>query len=124
MIELELELSASQSMYAANFSRSKIDIFHVGFDYVDVTQNPPERIHDVDRRKIASGDFVQHRREENEILPRAQSPLDVPSLKIASGAFVHHRREENEILPRDQRHFDVPPPRQMLVEIFRGVEAC
>ena len=80
-------------MNAPNFSRSKIDILHVGFDHVDVTQNPPERIHDVDRRKIASGDFVQH------------------------------RREENEILPRDQRHFDVPPPRQMLVEIFRCVEA-
>ena len=92
MIELELKLSAVEPMHASNFSRAKIDIFHVGFDHVDVAQNPPQRIHNVARRKIARRDFMQH------------------------------RREENEILPRDQRHFDVRPPRQMLVEIFCRVE--
>jgi hypothetical protein len=93
MIEVELELSASQSMDAVNFSRSKIDILHVGFDYIDVTQNPPQRINNVGRRKITGGDFVQH------------------------------RREENKILPRDQRHFDVLPPRQTLVEILGRIQA-
>jgi hypothetical protein len=45
-------------MYAANFSRSKIDILHVGFDYVDVTQNPPQRIDNIDGRKVARSYFV------------------------------------------------------------------
>ena len=92
MIEVELELSALESMNAPNFSRVKIDILHVGFDHVDVAQNAPQRIHNVAGRKIARRDFMQH------------------------------RREENEILPRDQRYFDVRPPRQMLVEIFCRVE--
>ena len=92
MIELELELGAFESMNAANFPRAKIDILHVGFDHVDVAQNPAQRIHNVARRKIARRDFMQH------------------------------RREENEILPRDQRYFDIRPTRQMLVQIFCRVE--
>ncbi len=92
MIELELKLSAVKSMHASNFARAEIDILHVGFDHVDVAQNPAQRIHDVARRKIARRDFMQH------------------------------RREENEILPRDQGHFHVRPSRQMLVQIFCRVE--
>ena len=93
MIEFELELGAFDPMSAPNFTRVKIDILHVGLDHVDVAQNSPQRIHDVARRKIARRDFMQH------------------------------RRKENEILPRDQRYLDVRPTRQMFVQIFCGVEA-
>ena len=92
MIEFELELAAFESMHAPNFSRAKIDIFHVGFDHIDVTQNAPQRIHDIAGGKIARRDFMQH------------------------------RRKENEILPRDQRYLDVRPAREMLVQIFCRIE--
>ena len=92
MIELELKLGAVKSMRASNLPRAQIDILHVGFDHIDVAQNPPLRIHNVGRREIARRDFMQH------------------------------RRKENEILPRDQGHFDVRPSRQMLVQIFRRIE--
>ena len=85
MIELELELGTFKSMHASNFARAKIDILHVGFNHIDMTQNSAQRIHDVARRKIACRDFMQH------------------------------RRKENEILPRDQCHFDIRPTRQMFV---------
>ena len=92
MIELELELTALESMHAPNFPRAQIDILHVGFDHIDVTQNSAQRIHDVARGKIARRHFMQH------------------------------RRKENEILPRDQRYLDIRPTREMLVQIFCRVE--
>ena len=92
MIELELELTALESMNAPNFPRVKIDILHVGFDHIHVTQNSAQRIHDVAGRKIARRDFMQH------------------------------RRKQNEILPRDQRYLDIRPTREMLVQIFCRVE--
>ena len=92
MIEVELELTALESMHAPNFTRAKIDILHVGFDHIYVTQNSAQRIHDVARGKIACRHFMQH------------------------------RRKENEILPRDQRYLDIRPTREMLVQIFCRVE--
>ena len=65
VIELELEFTAVQPMNAPNLPRAKIDIFHVGFDHVDVAQNPPQRIHDIARRKIARRHFMQHWGKQN-----------------------------------------------------------
>ena len=93
MIELELELAAIEPVHAANLSRAKIDILHVSLDDVDMAQNATDRVYDIARRKIAGRDFVQH------------------------------RREENEILPRDQGYFDILPSRQMLVQIFRRIKS-
>ena len=92
VIEFELELAAFDSMNAPNFTRVKIDIFHVGFDHIYVTQNSPQRIHDVARGKIARRDFMQH------------------------------RSKQNEILPRDQGYLDVRPTREMLVQILCGIK--
>jgi hypothetical protein len=64
-------------MHAPNSPRAKIDIFHVRFDHIDMAQNAPQRIHNVARRQIARRDFMQHRREENKILPRDQRYFDV-----------------------------------------------
>jgi hypothetical protein len=63
MIELELKLGAVKPMRASDLSRAQIDIFHLGFDHVDVAQNPPLRIHNVGRREIARRDLMQHRRK-------------------------------------------------------------
>ena len=92
MVELELKLGAVKSMRTKNLPRAKIDILQVGLNDVDVPQNAPQRIHNVGGRKIASRHLVQH------------------------------RREENKILPRDQCYLDIRPPSQMLVQIFRRVE--
>ena len=72
-------------MNTADFSRVKIDIPDIGFDELHVMKNAPERIYDVAWRKIAGGYFVQHRREQNEILAADQCCLHV---RPASQLFV------------------------------------
>jgi hypothetical protein len=76
MVILRLD-RVSDYVNAADFSRVKIDSLHVGFDNLHVTKNAPERIYDVVWRKIAGGYFVQHRREQNEVLAANQRDLDV-----------------------------------------------
>ena len=89
---IELELTAVESMPASNFAPAQIDLLHVRFDHVDVAQDAAQRVYDVARGKIARRDFMQH------------------------------RRKQNEVLPRDDRHLDVRPTREMVVEIFCRVE--
>src|SRR6266436_6098830 len=77
MVKLELKIGVSDSVNTADFSRVKIDILDIGFDELHVTKNAPEWIHNVARRKITGGNFMKHRREENEVLATDQRYLNV-----------------------------------------------
>ena len=68
MIELELKLEPRYSTQAANAPRRQVNCLHLGLDKLHVMKDPTDRIDNVARIKISRGDFVQHWREQNEVL--------------------------------------------------------
>ena len=94
MVILKFKNGVSDSVNTTDFSRVKVDILHPRFDKFHVMKNAPERIYDVVWRKITGGNFMKH------------------------------RREQNEILATDQRDLYVVATRQRLVEIFRCVKSA
>src|SRR4030095_14312802 len=81
MIKLEIQLALRDAACATNNALLQIYALHIGFDKLYVTKNSPERIDDVARIKISSGDLMQHRRKENEILATDQRHLYVRSTR-------------------------------------------
>jgi hypothetical protein len=93
MIKLEFKFAVRNTTRAMDSPRVDINRLHIGFDNLHMTKNAAERIHDVSRIKIASCDFMQH------------------------------WRKENEILATDQRHLYVRSTREPFVEVHRSVKA-
>src|SRR5262245_23801060 len=81
MIEFERKLLACYAGTAMDSPRVKINRLNIGLKKLHITKNPSKRIDDVARIKIACGDFVQHRRKENEILAADQRHLYVRSTR-------------------------------------------
>jgi hypothetical protein len=90
MIELELKLEPRYSTDAANAPRGQVNCLHLGLDKLHMMKDPTKRINNVPRIKISRGDFVQHGREQNEVLAADQRHFHV---RAASQRFVQvHRR--------------------------------
>src|SRR6266513_4086452 len=93
MVELELKLEPSYSPQAANAPRGQVNCLHLGLDKLHMTKDATDRIDNVARIKISRGDFVQHRREQNEVLT-----IDKPDLYVRtpSDRLVEvHRRAQS-----------------------------
>jgi hypothetical protein len=54
----------------AHLPLREVDRFDVGDGHSGVSQHLPQRLDNVGHGHVGTGDFVQHRREENEILAR------------------------------------------------------
>src|SRR5436190_4103285 len=81
MIKLEFELAVRNAGYAMDASRVQINRLNIGRNKLHMAKNAAERIHDVARIKISGGDFMQHRRKQNEILTTDQRHLHVGSTR-------------------------------------------
>src|SRR5262245_44808271 len=79
MIKLEIQLALCYASSASDYSAGQINCAYIGFNNRHMTENAAERIHDVGRIKISGCDFVQHRREQNEVLATDQCHLYVRS---------------------------------------------
>ena len=77
MVVLQFKIDVPDSVNTADFSGVNIDLPNLRFDELHMPKNAPQRIHNVARQKIACGNFVQHRGEENEILAADQRDLHV-----------------------------------------------
>src|SRR5882724_712064 len=49
---------------------------------------------------------------------------DVAWVKIARGDLVEHRREQNEVLAADQRHFSFGAASKRFVQVHRRAQPC
>src|SRR5262245_20544059 len=81
MIKLELKLLVRDPGSAMDSPRVEINRLNIGLKKLHMSKNSSKRIDDVARIKIARGDFVQHRRKQNEILVTDQRHLDVRSAR-------------------------------------------
>jgi hypothetical protein len=79
MIKPEIQLALRNATCAADYSACQINCAYIGLDDLHVTKNAAQRINNVAGIKIAGGDFVQHRRKENEILATNQRHFYVRS---------------------------------------------
>src|SRR6266550_1963857 len=73
MIELELKCELGNAADASNPPLRKVNRLNFGLNKLHMAQNAAERIDNIARIKIAGGDLVQHRREQDEILAADQS---------------------------------------------------
>ena len=81
MIECELKLLVRYAGSAMDSPRVEINRLNIGLKKLHIMNNAPERIDDIARIKIAGGDFVQHRRKQNEILVTDQRHFHVRSTR-------------------------------------------
>jgi len=72
-------------------------------------------------REIYRSDVTGENHHATEQL--AKRVADMNRLEIASGHFVQHRREHREIFAADQGHFDVVAFCGRAVEVPRGFDA-
>src|SRR4029077_20522948 len=72
MIKLEIQLALRNATSAADYSACQINCAYIGLENLHVPKNAAQRINNVAGIKIAGGDFVQHRRKENEIIATDQ----------------------------------------------------
>jgi hypothetical protein len=93
MIELELKLEPRYSTDASDTPRRKINSLDFGLDKLYVTKDTTNRIN------------------------------NVSWIKVPRGYLVQHRREQNEVLPADQRHFDVLAASQRFIQVHRRAQA-
>ena len=77
MIKFEVKLAAQYAACATDEAFLQVNSLHIGFDNFHMTKNASEGINDVGRIKIAGCDLMQHRREQNEILPTNQRHFHV-----------------------------------------------
>jgi len=100
VIELKLKCELGNAADASNPPLRKVNRPNFRFNKLHVAQNTAERIDNIARIKIAGGDLVQHRREQNEILTVDQSNFSVCA---ASQVFiqVHCRAQPGESASRD-----------------------
>src|SRR4029077_328792 len=79
MIKLEIQLALRNATSAADYSACQINCAYIGLENLHVPKNAAQRINNVAGIKIAGGDFVQHRRKENEIIATDQCHFYVRS---------------------------------------------
>src|SRR5229473_4833986 len=93
MIELELKREPRHPTKAVDAPCGQIDRLDLGLDKPYVTKNATDWIDDVAGIKVARGDFVQHWREQNEVLAVDQDNFCIPA---ASQRFVQiHSRAQS-----------------------------
>src|SRR5216684_1021872 len=85
MIELELKREPRHPTKAVDAPCGQIDRLDLGLDKPYVTKNATDWIDDVAGIKVARSYFVQHWREENEVLAVDQDNFCIPA---ASQRFV------------------------------------
>jgi hypothetical protein len=87
----------------------EVDRFNLNDQHAGSMQHLPERLDDIGNCHVTSGDFVQHGRKENEILPRRQHDFhirnsDQSPLQVQRCVGARKAAAENQ----DASRHDVP----------------
>src|SRR6266404_119458 len=93
MIELELKREPRDSTDRLDTPCRQVDCPYLGLNELHVTKDAAQRID------------------------------NIACIKISRGYLVQHRREQNEVLPADQRHFCIRAPSQRLVQVHSRAQS-
>jgi len=89
VIEVEVQRDPAQVAGAVHPLRGQINRPHVGLDKLHSLEHPANGVHDVARVQVAGRYFVQHWREQQEVVAAHQRHFDV---RAASECLVESKR--------------------------------
>jgi hypothetical protein len=90
LVVSEIERAVKTAMPNSHLLLDEIDRLDVGNAHTSVSKHLPQRLDDIGNRHVASGDLVEHRCEEHEILPGNDHDFNVrhaakPLLEVQRG---------------------------------------